>query len=513
MMRGVAPGRTPGRSHATAGAKRPAGERSTFRALRGAFKPPRAQGDSSTTTYRAAIDRLLGLADFERKARVGEPPDFHLRRMETLLGLMGNPHLAIPTVHVAGTKGKGSTSAMIAAAATAHGIRTGLYTSPHLHTFRERIQIDSHPVSESDFAALIDSLWVHVEAVAALGDRGTVTVFEMLTAMAFEYFRLKKCQLQVIEVGLGGRLDATNLVSPRVSVITPVGLDHVAVLGDTIPKIAAEKAGIIKPGIPVVVGRQTVEGRIVIEDVARKNRSVVIDAMASASVDNNTAQISGNRQHFTVRTTRASYAVDLPLLGPHQVDNARTAIAALEVLWESGTELNAAAIERGLAATSWPGRFQVLSTAGPAVVVDGAHNADSALALRTTFEARFPVRGRLIMVYGGTRGHDATETARHLAALKPVVVVARTRHPKAIDPVELGIALRGLDIEVAAISPTTSAAYHAALAMAGPSDVILGTGSLFVAAEMIETVLGIQPELYPALRGELMPTAIPAQGV
>jgi len=433
--------------------------------------------------------------------------------METLLALMGDPHLSIPTVHVAGTKGKGSTSAMIAAATTAHGIRTGLYTSPHLHTFRERIQVDGQAVAESDFAELIDNLWEHVEAVASLGDRGTVTVFEMLTAMAFEHFRLKKCQLQVIEVGLGGRLDATNLVRPRVSVITPVGIDHVAVLGDTIPKIAAEKAGIIKPGVPVVMGRQTIEGRIVIADVARKNHSELVDAMASARVDNDTAQISGNRQHFTVRTARTSYAVDLPLLGPHQVDNARTAIAALEVLWQSGLALNAAGIERGLARTSWPARFQVLSTAGPSVVVDGAHNADSALALRTTFEARFPVRGKLIMVYGGTRGHDATETARQLAPLKPAVVVTRTRHPKAIDPVELGIALRGLEIEVAAISPTTDAAYHAALAMATPSDVILGTGSLFVAAEMIETVLGIEPELYPALRGELMPTAIPAPGV
>lgn len=433
--------------------------------------------------------------------------------METLLGLMGDPHLPITTVHVAGTKGKGSTCAMIAAASTAHGIRTGLYTSPHLHSFRERIQVDAQPISEIDFATLIDDLWGHVEAVAALGDRGTVTVFEMLTAMAFEHFRRRRCELQVIEVGLGGRLDATNLVMPHVSVITPVGLDHVAVLGDTIPKIAAEKAGIIKPGVPVVMGRQTTEARIVIADVSRKNGSQLIDAMASAPVDNNTAQITGNRQHFTVRTSKSSYTVDLPLLGSHQVDNARTAICALETLEAAGVAFNSAAIERGLANTSWPARFQVLSTAGPAVVVDGAHNVDSALALRATFEARFPVRGRLIMVYGGTRGHDATETACQLAPLKPLVITTRTRHPKAIDPVELGVALRGHEIEVAAISPSTSAAYQAALTMAGPSDVILGTGSLFVAAEMIETVLGIDPELYPALRGELMPTAIPAQGV
>ncbi|MBI4220523.1 MAG: bifunctional folylpolyglutamate synthase/dihydrofolate synthase, partial [Chloroflexi bacterium] len=168
--------------------------------------------------------------------------------METLLALMGDPHLGPPTVHVAGTKGKGSTCAMIASVLVAHGIRTGLYTSPHLHTFRERIQIDGQSISEDIFAALVDELWQHVDAVAGYGDRGTVTVFELLTAMAFEHFRREGVAFQVIEVGLGGRLDATNLVRPSIAVITPVGLDHVAVLGSTVAQIASEKAGIINPG-------------------------------------------------------------------------------------------------------------------------------------------------------------------------------------------------------------------------------------------------------------------------
>ncbi|MBI2964629.1 MAG: bifunctional folylpolyglutamate synthase/dihydrofolate synthase [Chloroflexi bacterium] len=464
-----------------------------------------------TTTYQGAVERLLTLADFERKARAGEPPDFHLLRMETLLGLMGDPHLSIPTVHVAGTKGKGSTCAMVSSALVAHGFRTGLYTSPHLHTFRERIQVDCRPISEDAFACLIAHLWTHVDAVAGMGDRGTVTVFELLTAMAFDHFRREGCRVQVIEVGLGGRLDATNLVSPAVAVITPVGLDHVAVLGDTVPKIAAEKAGIIKPGVPVVVGRQSQDAMAVIAHRAGEVGSPIIDAMISTRLIGEPA-LAGERQRVTVASGLATYDIDLPLLGLHQVDNARTAIAALESLAASGLELRKEAVERGLSKTSWPARFQILSNAGPSVVVDGAHNADSADALRSTFEFRFPHRGRVILIYGGTRGHDATDTARRLAPLRPVVIATRTRHPKAVDPVELAVALRGLGLEVAAVSPTTQAAYGAARAIAEHDDVILATGSLFVAAEVIETIQGIEPELYPTLRGDMMPT-ITATGV
>jgi dihydrofolate synthase/folylpolyglutamate synthase len=431
--------------------------------------------------------------------------------METLLGLMGDPHLTIPTVHVAGTKGKGSTCAMISSALVAHGCKTGLYTSPHLHTFRERIQVDGRPISGDAFACLITDLWTHVDAVAGMGDRGTVTVFELLTAMAFEHFRREGCRYQVIEVGLGGRLDATNLVSPAVAVITPVGLDHVAVLGDTVPKIAAEKAGIIKAGVPVVVGRQSQDAMAVIAHRAGEAGSPIIDAMTSTRLIGEPALV-GDRQRVTIVSRRAGYDIDLPLLGLHQVDNARTAIAALEWLAEAGLELRREAIERGLSNTSWPARFQVLSSAGPAVVVDGAHNADSADALRSTFEFRFPNRARVFLIYGGTRGHDSTETARRLRPLRPLVIATRTRHPKAIDPVELAVALRGLGLEVAAISPDTQAAYGTARAMAEPDDVILATGSLFVAAEVIEAVQGIEPELYPTLKGDMMPT-ITATGV
>jgi dihydrofolate synthase/folylpolyglutamate synthase len=465
------------------------------------------------TRYQSAVERLLTLADFERKSRAGEPPDFHLRRMETLLALMGDPHLATPTVHVAGTKGKGSTCAMVASVLTGHGVRTGLYTSPHLHTFRERIQVDRRPIDEADFAGLVDDLWPHIERVAGMGDRGTVTVFELLTAMAFEHFRRLGCGFQVIEVGLGGRLDATNLVNPAVAVITPVSLDHVAVLGDTVPKIAAEKAGIIKTEAPAVTGRQTPEAMDVIMARAAETGSPLVDAMRATELTRG-PELAGTRQRFTVATNLARYATDLPLLGMHQADNARTAIATVEVLAgrRAALTLRTEAVERGLSDTVWPARFQVLNDRGPALVVDGAHNGDSGEALRATVEQVFPRRGKLIVIYGATRGHDAVGAARCLAPLKPVMIATRTRHPKAVDPVELAIALRGLDLEVAAIAPDTAAACQAARSMAEPDDLILGTGSLFVAAEVIETVRGIEPELYPTLKGDMMPT-ITASGV
>jgi dihydrofolate synthase/folylpolyglutamate synthase len=453
------------------------------------------------------VERLLTLADFERKSRAGEPPDFHIRRMRTLLALMGDPHLAMPTVHVAGTKGKGSTCAMVASVLSAHGIRTGLYTSPHLHSFRERIRVDRRPIDESDFAGLVEGLWPHVEQVAEMGDLGTVTVFELLTAMAFEHFRRVGCGFQVIEVGLGGRLDATNLVTPAVAVVTPVSLDHVAVLGDTVAKIAAEKAGIIKAGLPAVIGRQTPEAMAVIAGRAADQASPVVEAMRTTELAGG-PDLTGTRQQFVVTTNLDRYEVDLPLLGMHQVDNARTAIAALEALAGRGGSwaLRRDAVERGLALTDWPARFQVLSERGPAVVVDGAHNADSGEALLATVEAVFPRRAKLIVIYGATRGHEVTGTARCLAPLKPVVITTRTRHPKAVDPVELGIELRGIDLEVVAIAPDTASAYQAARAMAEPDDLILATGSLFVAAEVIETVRDVKPELYPTLRGDMMQT-------
>ncbi len=454
-----------------------------------------------TLTYRAAIDQLLTLADFERKSRSGEPPDWHLRRMEALLARLGDPHLAAPVVHVAGSKGKGSTSAMVAAALTAHGLRVGLYTSPHLHRFTERIQVDGVPISGGAFASLVQRLWPEAGAIAGEGTLGRVSVFELLTAMAFVHFRDAGCDAAVVEVGLGGRLDATNLVQPGVSVITPISLDHVHVLGDSIAKIATEKAGIIKPGVPVVIGRQEAQARAVFGAVAAKRGAPFVDALARVSLVSEDAPSEGP-QELLLLGHLGEYRVTLPLLGAHQVDNARTAVAALEQLHRRRLDIRPDAVARGLASVTWPARTEIVSHGPPLVLADGAHNDASAMALAATLRRHFAARLPAVILIGATAGHDYAATARGLAQVSGQFIVTQSRHPKAVPASEFSAALARERIEVAAATSNTGDGLSTAMRLApGPAGIIVATGSLFVAAEVRELVLGIEPELYPDLKG------------
>ena len=211
--------------------------------------------------YRESLSLLLGLVDFERfRGPRGPRVKFDLSRMDALLSSLDNPHLTTPAVHIAGTKGKGSVTAMVASALTRQGYKTGAFTSPHMHTFRERISVDGSPVSEAEFASLVKEVWPHVNRVSDDGRFGSVTLFETLTAMAFVHFRDIGADFQVLEVGLGGRLDSTNLVNPEVCAITSVSLDHTAILGDSVDKITREKAGIVKPKTPVVFSPSAARG-------------------------------------------------------------------------------------------------------------------------------------------------------------------------------------------------------------------------------------------------------------
>jgi len=450
-------------------------------------------------TYTAAVDRLLDLADFERKSRAGEPPDFHLRRMERLLSRLGDPHLAVPTVHVAGSKGKGSTCALIASVLAAHGFRTGLYTSPHLHTFRERIRIDAEPVDPDGFATLVNDLWPHVEAVETEGGCGGVSVFELLTALAFVHFRRARAEIQVVEVGLGGRLDATNLVRPEVAVVTHISLDHTRILGRTLAKIAAEKAGIFKPRAAAVIGRQPPEARAVLQRAAANAGADFVDATESVRVLEEEPNGHGP-QRIALGTPRGEYRLALPLLGQHQVDNAQTAVAALEALADRGFPLRTEAVETGVSRVDWPARVQLLPGTDPPVLVDGAHNDASAGALRRTLRRHFPDARHVVFVLAASRGHDFAATSRALSGAASAIVVTQTRHPRAVPAGQLAETLLADGLPVAAVTPDTPAALKAAARLARPGDLVVATGSLFLAAEVIEHVLDIEPELYPDLK-------------
>ena len=345
------------------------------------------------TAYNQALDYLYSYVDYSlKKSSELAKAHFELGRMRALMDYLGNPQEAYPIIHVAGTKGKGSTSALMASALTAAGYKTGLYTSPHLQDYVERIQIDGQPIPHARLVELVEEVKPAVAKIPAL------TTFEITTALGLLYFARQKVDAAVIEVGLGGRLDATNVVTPRVSVITSLSYDHMAVLGNTLTLIAGEKAGIIKPGIPVVSSPQPEEALAVLEKVAAERnapltlvgRDVPFKPMEH-SLDGQTLAILNPSQEPYPK----SVILRIPLLGAHQVVNAATAYTALQA---SGLNLSEEDIRRGFADVRWPCRFEIVRREPP-VVLDSAHNLDSSRNCARRWMITFPGRP-VIWIFG-----------------------------------------------------------------------------------------------------------------
>ncbi len=449
--------------------------------------------------YQDAIARLLSLVDHERSAPAlpRQKRIYDLRNVSSLLDRMGNPHRRPGIVHVAGTKGKGSTAAMIEAMLRAAGYSTGFYSSPHLHSFCERIRLDGEPVSPATFAELTASIWPHHLANAADPEAGPATLFEFLTAMAFQCFADSRTDFSVIEVGLGGRLDATNVVTPAVSVITPVSLDHTAILGDTIGEIAADKAGIIKPGVPVVVAPQFPDAMAAIETAATAQSAPLVPVAEAASC--RVGSVSADGQDITIRSDRDTYHVLLPLLGDFQGSNAAVAITAVETLIDAGYDIRHDAICDGLSTVQWPARLEVLRR-DPIVVADGAHNDHSVGTVLATLKDSVP-HERLTVVAGFSRDKRVSAMVELLAQRADRVIATRSRHPRSMRPAEIVDEFCGQGCNAVGIAAydTVSDAVNAACADAEPGELVLITGSLFVAAEAREAILDIPPETYPDL--------------
>ena len=439
----------------------------------------------------------MGLADFERGSHNPSHANFHLERVSLLLERLGNPHLATPTVHVAGTKGKGSTSAMITSILTTAGYKTGLYTSPSLHTVTERIRVGLDPIDKETFASLVEHVWPDVEWVGCQYGFGEVTYFELITAMAFTHFKNIGADFQVIEVGLGGRLDATNVVDPAVSVITNISLDHTSVLGTTLPEIAAEKAGIIKPTVPVVVAPQASNVMPVIEETAEKKNAPLLQIDHPLSYAE-PANLEG--QHLRIEGELDIYDLVLSLLGRYQQDNAATAVATAEVLASNGYLVSTRHITDGLSKVCWPGRMQLLQRDGPIVLVDGAHNPYSIRLLVQSLKEYIQAK-RVIVIFGSTGGHNTADMAAELAALNPIIIVTQSRHPKAIEVKQVADIVRDTGLEYIEEYGGVGVATSLALSTADASDLVVGTGSLAVVAEIIEEIEKREPELYPPFRG------------
>ena len=447
--------------------------------------------------YRQAIDYLLSLVDHERQtpALPRQKRIYDLGRMTALLEMLGNPHLTVPAIHIAGTKGKGSTAAMVDAVLYAAGYRTGFYSSPHLHTFRERIRRDTQPIAESQFAGLVEQLRPAAQRLGEDADLGPVSLFEFMTGMAFQGFAQDRVDFQTIEVGLGGRLDATNVVSPAVGAITSISLDHTAILGDTVGQIAADKAGIIKAGVPVVIAPQSPEAMTPIVAAAQEKQAPLIRGGRDVTWQGGAADWDG--QELTVQGRRGRYNLRIPLLGQHQQENAAVAVAILETLQEQGHTIPERAIVEGMAQVSWPGRMEILSRQ-PTVIADGAHNVYSMATLLAALAQGFDYR-RLIFIAGFSRDKSVAGMVEVIAGVKPTIIAARSRHPRSAPPAAIADWFRSNGIDGVWERDTVAAALELAREWAGPEDLIVAAGSLFVAAELREAVLGIAAELYPDL--------------
>jgi len=449
-------------------------------------------------TYREALQYLYGLTNYEIKSTFEYAPQFFdLARVERLLHAVGDPHHKFKSLHIAGTKGKGSTSAMLESILRAAGYRTALYTSPHLHSFRERIQVAGQLISEADFADLTARL-------RPLADRDEeLTTFEVATVLALLHFAEVGVEIAVVEVGLGGRLDATNVITPLVSIITKIGHDHMHILGNTLAQIAAEKAGIIKSAVPVITAPQDPSALMVIEHVCEERNAPLHRVGHEWQWRATKQSLAG--QEFTVNSrkrdsaagSRPSYrGLYVPLLGKHQLRNVAVVLATVEVLHSLHITVGETAVRRGLRELVWPARFEVLGQC-PYFVVDGAHNVDSARVLAQTIEEYFPdMQPWFILAILSDK--DIRAILRELLPRAGGVYFSRSPHPRAADPRQLEEEARPYGVPLQVIEDIDLATQRA-LEEPGPDGLVVAAGSFSTAGAAREAWLRLNKKPLPPL--------------
>ena len=422
-------------------------------------------------TYRQALDYLDRFISYERHRDAPYSPEtLNLDRIRALLARLGDPQRAAPAIHVAGTKGKGSTCAMIDSILRSAGYRVGLYTSPNLHTFRERMRVHGRLIAPATVAALVDEMAPHIEAVPG------ITLFEIVTTIAFLHFARCAVDISVLEVGLGGRFDATNVITPLVSVIASLSLDHTAWLGDTLGQIAYEKAGIIKPGVPVACAPQPAEALEVIERVAADRRAPL--TLIGRDVDYAPAIAPPAGEPAGAWFTCCGQTWHTALTGSHQVDNAVLAITAVRLAAQ--LRVGDEAIRRGLARVQWPGRFEI-ARRDPPLVFDGAHNVDSMRRLVDTLQATFPGR-RWTAIFGASADKDIAGMLAILAAAADRIIATQARAARAADLQSIAASASGHAVPIDAATDVEEALQRALASGAA----VVATGSLFVVAEARE---------------------------
>lgn len=504
--------------------------------------------------YAESLRYLYSFIDWERGIGYGvdSPPRFTLDRINALLRSLDNPHQRFASVHIAGSKGKGSTAAILESVLQAAGLRTGLYTQPHLHTFRERVRINNRPIGAEEFVRLVDRIAGAVEVLDSVHPSlGKPTTYELATALGFLCFAEAAVDMAVVEVGLGGRLDATNVITPRASVITSIGLEHTAILGDTLTAIAREKAGIVKKGGLLVHApnpadvldefRETCrerDARIIAADQSRCKVITVTGLRGDAtgafsgdrsriecgadselveetpihgatgsprtdlppSCNNSTIPITARElsgweypaQVCAVTALGEQREVRFPLRGRHQRINLSVALAVVDELAAQGLPLTVDAVRAGIETVRWPGRFEQLS-AWPPVIADGAHTPDAMVNLRETLAEHYPERS-IHCILGTNQDKDVGLLLKAILPVVDALIVCRSRHPRALDPREIAALAR--DKVPTTVTDSVEQAIAVGMDAMSAEDVLCVTGSLFVAAEAREA-FGLAEESDP----------------
>lgn len=469
--------------------------------------------DTDMKTYDEAIDYLYGLINFEmRRHDRYMASKLDAARPHRLMEFLGNPHRQFPSIHIAGTKGKGSVAAMCATSLRAAGYRVGLYTSPHVQEFRERIRIltpddGDGRIPPADFVRLMGQLKT---AVAAIED---ITWFEVVTAIAFLHFAQQGVDVAVVEVGLGGRLDATNVVTPLVSVITRLSFDHTDLLGNTLAQIAWEKGGIIKPGVPVVTAPQQPEAHDKLVEIAAERGSPISIVGQNWRFEGRREKGEGRKQELVITRSPSHFcpqpsAFPLALVGDHQVENGAIAVAALAAVQPQLPDLTLDAVRVGLATVQWNGRLQILHETPntPTILLDCAHNVDSAIRLRHALTHDYEYEN-LWLIFGASAGKDVAGMLAELLPLAAGAVATISTHPRADTPEEI-VHLAAQSGHSMTTNHNLAQAVVQTWQKAGPRDLICVTGSIFVVGDLLNQWENLQSELL-ASNVPIEKTAVP----
>jgi dihydrofolate synthase/folylpolyglutamate synthase len=432
-------------------------------------------------TYSQALDYIYSFVDYSLTRNLRYSPEkFNLKRVEDFLNLIGNPQNNYKVIHVAGTKGKGSTCAMLSSILTKSGLITGFYSSPHMIEFNERIRIGRTFISNQEIIYYINLLIPAIDRIPEL------TTFEIITGLAFKYFADKHVDIAVIEVGLGGRFDATNVVTPEISVITSISFDHTKILGNSLKKIAFEKAGIIKPGIPVIVSKQKKAPLIEINRIAFERNANVVYVPEFYTTKLITYSLEG--QIFDLyKNSEKLFQVFLSLLGDHQIDNAVTAFACIEELNKKDIKISYETIIAGFQDLSWPGRFEVINKK-PLFIVDSAHNLDSFRKLKKTIQKYLPDK-KIILVFGASEDKEVASMLEIIQPLIETLIITKSTHPRALELYRIEQIAEDLRIDCV-VKEEIKSAIGTAFALSDENKAVVAAGSIFIAGAVKENFEG-----------------------